>query len=250
MNLKIYHDELMCFAPTEFPLKSIMFYNSSDKAFHLEYILNVKSEEKKSKFAEELEIMNSYVSTNECRRSQLMQSSPIKIETQVTEDCCDNCVEKIIADTPLTCYKNIDENGQLDISKDVIEILKLLIQWTENKRYNRNDDSFHETDLINFYIGAHLTPNCSLAPFKYFQRGSHKSFDYWKAILLILKDENYISEYNLYPMEKSYKFIHSLDKKFKVCPKKKFLIKFLEKIKVQKDLNIDRKRKIETADEE
>jgi superfamily II DNA helicase RecQ len=95
----------MCFKRTENRLKSVIFYDASDKAFHLEYILNVKSEEKKNKFTDELEMMNSYVSTNECRRTQLMRNSEIKIETQTSEDCCDNCCAKIIVETPLSATR-------------------------------------------------------------------------------------------------------------------------------------------------
>lgn len=245
MNLKNYHDELMCFTPNDFPLKSIMFYGFADKVFHLDYILNVKSGEKRQKFAEELEIMDSYVTTNKCRRTQLMRNSSIKKETQVTADCCDNCVEKIIADTPITCFKSIDENGQLDISSDVLDIIYLLMRWTENKRNHNNETLINENDLIHFHLGIHISPRCVLAPYEFFRKGAEKSFDYWKSILKILKDEKYISA-DLQPTKKSYNFIFfSTSKKFKVCPRKKMLLRFLKRKDVVEGVSgiSERKRK-------
>ncbi|XP_077302687.1 ATP-dependent DNA helicase RecQ-like [Arctopsyche grandis] len=172
---------LLYHAPSDFVTHSFL----RDKGF--------MSEKAKSHSESLNMVMKQYVVSRECRRHLIVSyfDKSLSKTSKPTEKCCDNCTKKMFAPDDSARYEGIDSEGKYDFSDDTEKFLKS-IECLLPKSWGVNM-------IVSFIRGSKAK---KIDP-KYFTSDLHgcgttKTDTWWKAIALLLEQENFIQKENRY----------------------------------------------------
>ena len=133
--------------------------------------------------------MQQYTTVTKCRRATLLSYLEEVIPSVITESCCDNCLQTLHEKVGLSrMYKETNNNGQIDVTKDVRMILNLINSYQGKCK--------HEM-LVDFITGTMPTEFNPKHPIEYFSCGSSKSKNWWSSILKIVKKKQFVDRYTV-----------------------------------------------------
>lgn len=149
-----------------------MFYSSKDFIQNRYFLSEIKNEAYKKYQTEQIQNIEKYIYTKECRRILLLKSFDEKFET---DDCknCDNCLNK----------NNIEK---IDFTIPCHQLLTIA---------NVFDGKCGGTLLINVLRGSNAK-NISeyTKKNKLYGVGKHQTIDWWKAVLRIIINNDFLQE--------------------------------------------------------
>lgn len=133
--------------------------------------------------------MQEYAIIPKCRRVTLLSYLEEYIPIVITESCCDNCLKILHDKVGLSkMYKEIDENGNIDVTNDVRMILNLINSYQGKCK--------HEI-IVDFITGTMPSEFDPKHPVEYFSCGIKKSKNWWNSILKIAKKKQFLDRYTV-----------------------------------------------------
>lgn len=188
-NLETYYQEVGRAGRDGSPSKGIIFWDQKDFDFH-RFFLSKSSLPDGFKLycGQLLERMQSFLTSTNCRRSQILQhldaSTP---QTVIRESCCDNCTKTLHRLVPLhKMYREIDSNGQMNVSDDSRVLLKLVMAY---------QGKCVESESLKFLMGEMPTKPDKKHPLELFAGGKRKPKAWWAKLMQILVRRNFISRH-------------------------------------------------------
>jgi len=163
------------------PAKCITFYGAQDFKIQEFFIDNTKDETYKKHQYKMLEQIKLYAKARQCRRKIILEYFG---ETVDGDNCgnCDNC-NHVHADKPIEIktYQNIDKEA------------KLLIGLI----YSLSPTQFGITKHINILRGSKSKDTKPQQKSEYFNKGCHKSVEWWKEVAENLIKLGYITQVSI-----------------------------------------------------